>query len=256
MKLDLSFLLQPPDLSVRAVLTVDALAPLSMVTSMPGKYYRSQPEPTDEMLYGLLENALGWHITGKTDVVRDRLVKELARRHKVEERKSGVDFKSLLQFHIHLTTRVLPPLLHYDDLWSQHLRSMGASFVGGSRNYDYRAIPIMNMHSQKALPPNSKKEKRKIEFNDRAEANKDLNKISTFQEWDTVHLNVIRTYFPQYYSSPTPREYVIPQGVYRYCLETSKEVSRYLAEALENPTAPLYLGSSDGWVEVTYEELS
>src|SRR5437764_461424 len=150
MQLDFSFLLQPPDFSTHARLTIESLAPLSMVTSMPGKYYRSQPEPTDEMLYGLLENALGWHITGKTDVERDRLVKGLARRHGMEERKSGVEFRSLLQFHIRFTTRVVPPLLHYDDLWSQHLR--GASFVGGSRNYDYRAIPIMNLHSQKAIP--------------------------------------------------------------------------------------------------------
>ncbi|MFL6215833.1 MAG: hypothetical protein ACJ74J_18260 [Blastocatellia bacterium] len=254
MKRDLSFLLQPPDFSMRAVLTIDALAPLSMVTSMPGKYYRSQPEPTDEMLYGLLENALGWHITGKTDASRDKLVKKLAQRHRVEERKSGVDFKSLLQFHVRFTTRVRPPLLHYDDLWSQHLR--GASFVGGSRNYDYRAIPIMNLHSQKAMPPGSKKEKRKIDFNDKAEADKDPTKITTFQEWDTIHLNVVRPYFPQYYASPTPREYVIPQGAYRYRLETSKVISRHLGDALENPTAPLYLGSSDGWVEVNYEELS
>src|SRR5205085_4659084 len=100
MKLDLNSLLQPPEFSTRARLTIDALAPLSMVTSMPGKYYRSQPEPTDEMLFGLFENALGWHITGKNDVERDKLVKELARRHRTEERKSGVDFKSLLQFHV------------------------------------------------------------------------------------------------------------------------------------------------------------
>jgi hypothetical protein len=58
MTLDLSFLLQPPDFSARAMLTVDALAPLSMVTSMPGKYYRSQPEPTDAMLYGLLNQTI------------------------------------------------------------------------------------------------------------------------------------------------------------------------------------------------------
>jgi CRISPR-associated protein Cas5 len=65
MKCDLNFLLEEPDFSTKAKLTIDALAPLSMVTSMPGKYYRSQPEPTDEMLYGLLENALGWHISTK-----------------------------------------------------------------------------------------------------------------------------------------------------------------------------------------------
>ena len=34
-------------------LMLDALAPLSMVAKMPGKFYRSQPEPTQEMIDGL-----------------------------------------------------------------------------------------------------------------------------------------------------------------------------------------------------------
>ena len=59
MNLNLDFLLEPPVFSARGKLTIEALAPLSMVSSMPGKYYRSQPEPTDAMLYGMLENALG-----------------------------------------------------------------------------------------------------------------------------------------------------------------------------------------------------
>ena len=245
MKLDLNFLLQPPDFSARAMLTVDALAPLSMVTSMPGKYYRSQPEPTDEMLYGLLENALGWHITGKTDVERDKLAKKLAKRHRTSGKISGIGFMSLLQFHVRITTRVIPPLLHYDDLWSQHLR--GASFVGGSRNYDYRAIPLMNAERAGRV--------RIADLSEERGYSKDSEKLTNFQEGDGIHPNVIRPYFPQYYASPTPREYVIPQGAYRYRLEMSAEISRLLAEALENPVAPLYLGSSDGWVEVSYEEL-
>jgi CRISPR-associated protein Cas5 len=223
MKFDLSFLLQPPDFSARAKLTVEALAPLSMVTSMPGKYYRSQPEPTDEMLYGLFENALGWHITGKTDTERDRLVKGLARRHRMEERKSGVEFKSLLQFHVRFTTRAVPPLLHYDDYWSRHSKHTDSRHVDGSRNYDYRAIPRLNAVKANEAELNPKE---------------------------------IIKYFPQYYISPTPREYVIPKGAYRYRLETSKEISSILIRALENPSAPLYLGTSDGWIEVSYEELA
>ena len=57
--MDLSFFLEPPEFSVTAVLTVEALAPLSMSAAQPGTYYRSQRAPTNAMLYGLLENAMG-----------------------------------------------------------------------------------------------------------------------------------------------------------------------------------------------------
>ena len=97
MKLDLSILKAPPDFSSRAILSLEALAPLSMVAKMPGKYYRSQPEPTEMMLFALLENALGWHIAEKD---RNDLLKRLEKRHKLPVQKSNVGFGSLLQFHM------------------------------------------------------------------------------------------------------------------------------------------------------------
>lgn len=242
MNLDLSFLLQPPDFSVRARLTIDALSPLSMVASLPGKYYRSQREPAPQMLFGLIENALGWHVSDKE---RKVLGKKLKDKFREELAKSGVDFVSLLQFHLHFTTSVIPPLLHYDDLWAQHLKSKGASFVGGSRNYDNRAIKVMNAYRAG-----------NIELGDRSEAqgfSKDPNKINNFQQGDNLHLNVVRPYFPQYYVSPTPREYVIPQGEYKFAVETNGKLAAMLADAFENPAAPLYLGSNDGWVEAGWE---
>jgi CRISPR-associated protein Cas5 len=253
MNINLNFLLEPPDFSVRGKLTIEALAPLSMVSSMPGKYYRCQPEPTDEMLFGMIENAFGFHLTSKADKERGNLIKKLSQKHKVEIQTSDVGFSSFLQFHIRVSTRFVPDSIHYDDYWSQHQR--GASFVGGSREYDYRAIPIMNLHSQKAIPPNATKEKKKIEFSDKADAIKDLEKINSFEEWENIHLNVVRPYFPQYYISPTPRGYVIPQGSYKYVLETSARISKLLVETLENPISPIYLGSNDGWIDVSYEEL-
>ena len=72
--LDLSFFLEPPELNTYAMLTIEALAPLSMSSSQPGTYYRSQPAPTKAMLYGLLENALGWHFP---EDVRSDLLKQL-----------------------------------------------------------------------------------------------------------------------------------------------------------------------------------
>ena len=240
MKLDLSFLLQLPDLSIRAVLTIDALAPLSMVTSLPGKYYRSQREPTPQMLYGLIENALGWHVSDKE---RKELGKKLKKKFGEELAKSGVGFFSLLQFHLRFSNSVIPPLLHYDDLWAQNLK--GASFIGGSRNYDNRAIKVMNAYRAGD-----------VGFGDQSEAkgfSKDPSKIKDFQQGENLNLNVVRPYFPQYYISPTPREYVIPQGEYKFAIETNETLAKMLAEAFENPAAPLYLGSNDGWIDVRWE---
>ena len=60
--MDLSFYLDPPDRTEHGALVVRALAPLSMVSSQPGSYYQGAPAPSDAMLLGMVENALGWHL--------------------------------------------------------------------------------------------------------------------------------------------------------------------------------------------------
>lgn len=237
MKLDLSLLAATPSWDARATLWVEALAPLSMVAKLPGKYYRSQPAPTDGMLLGMLENALGWHIAEKQ---RAKLLKALAKKHKVPAQTSNVGFGSVLQWHVRVETRIVPALMHYDDLWAQHLK--GASFAGGSRNYDRIVIPLMN-----AVRAGQ------VTLADTGDALKDPNKIHTFETGDKIHLNVLRPYFPQYYASPTPREYVIPDGPYCFVLTMPSVLLPVLREACDSPAAPLYLGSNDGWVEATLE---
>lgn len=238
--MDLKLLELPPAFSTVAILTVDALAPLSMVAKMPGKYYRSQPAPTDEMLYGLLENALGWHIAEKD---RSGLIKQLEKKHKRKSNASGVGFRSLLQFHLRFGTRLVDAsetMLRYDDYWSQQLRTGGLEFFGGSREHDARLIPLVNAASEKT-----------ITLTDSAGL-RDEDAINNFQPGDKINLAVVRPYFPRYYVSPTPREYVIPSVAYQYRVETSQGIAAIVAAALENPEAPLYLGSNDGWVEATW----
>lgn len=235
--MNLNFLLEQPDFSVRGKFILDALAPLSMVASLPGKYYRSQREPTAQMLYGLIENALGWHIS---DVERKELEKKLKKKFGTEPEKSGVGFFGVLQFHLRFTASLIPPLLHYDDLWAQHLK--GGSFIGGSRNYDSRAIKIMNAERGK-----------RVAINDLGGSSKDSEKLHNFEENDKIHVNVVKSYFPQYYVSPTPREYVIPQGEYIFVVETNDILAEMLKAAFDDPAAPLYLGSNDGWVEARWE---
>ncbi len=238
--MNLNLLEMKPLFSTVSVLTVDALAPLSMVAKMPGKYYRSQSAPTSEMLYGLLENALGWHLSEKD---RNEIIKILQRRHGKTAEASGVGFKSVLQFHLRFglgLTTVPETVLRYDDYWSQHLRTGGLEFFGGSREHDAKLIPLVNAAAEK-----------RVALTDSGGV-RDEEVIIKFKEGDKINLSVVRPFFPRYYVTPTPREYVIPSAAYQYRVETSEAIASTLASAFEDPAAPLYLGSNDGWVEATW----
>lgn len=241
----LSILLHSPEFSTVGVMTIHALAPLSMVVQMPGKYYRSQAEPSDEMLYGLIENALGWHVN---DSERNAAIKMLIKRHKLSETvsASGVGFRSLLQFHLRFDRSIKvagASILRYDDYWSQHLRTGGLEFVGGSREHDTRLIPLMDRCADKASG---------ISLTDSGGI-RDKSVIDAFQTGDKINLAVVRPYFPRYYVTPTPREYVVPDCPYIYRVETSPALAELLEQALNDPAGPLYLGSNDGWVDVAWK---
>jgi len=237
MKLDLSILRAAPEYSTSALLSIEALAPLSLVAKMPGKYYRSQPGPTDGMLLAMLENALGWHISVKE---RDALLKVLSKRHKIPAERSGVGFGSVLQWHVRIANRSIPDSMHYDDLWAQHLR--GSSFPDGSRNYDSAMIPLMNA-----------KRRGDITTGDTKDAKRDPELLRGFQSGDKINIALLRPHFPQYYASPTPREYIVPDGAFRFRIETSPDLAELLAGAITDPAAPLYLGSNEGWIDAKWE---
>lgn len=244
--MDFSFLLEPPDFSEKKLLIIEPLTPLSMVAGLPGKYYRSQSEPTNIMLWGMLENALGWHIDYRE---RNELLKKIKKKLNVEPMSSGLGYTSILQHHVKISKEEIPSIrsesFHYDDLWSQHLK--GASFVGGSRNYSKEAIPLMNALGMY-------KDSDKITIGDTGKADKNPTKLSQFEKGDTIHMNVLRPYFPQYYVSPTPREYVVPNRLFAYSVQSSSFLLDMIHAAIQDPSAPLYLGSNDGWVEVRMEE--
>ena len=55
-------LLDPNDPApARGTLNIEPLGPLSLVTDAPGAYYFSAYAPSDPMLMGMLENAVGIH---------------------------------------------------------------------------------------------------------------------------------------------------------------------------------------------------
>jgi len=258
--IDLNFFLEPPELTERGKIVIEALAPLSMTTTQPGTYYRSQSAPTVNMLYGMLENALGWHFGPKDRTkflkeIRKAAKKKLDRSDPLKKSKwitgkqddeSGVGYKSILQHHLKFVgPHIEPETMHFDDLWARHVRGDGFTFIGGSKNYDISIERIINM-----------KKSEQISISDSAKHNiRDPESLKDVEKDDKVHLNAVRPLFPQYYTSPTPREYVIPKGKYVFSVKTTKLLKNKIEVALNNPDSPIYLGTNDGWVEASWEDL-
>jgi CRISPR-associated protein Cas5 len=257
-KVDLSFFLEAPELSESGILEIKALTPLSMTASQPGTYYRSQPRPTEEMLYGLLENAMGLHFPENVrkdilEKLRKQAKKELGRGDPRKEsswlkgdhdKESNSGYVSLLQYHLEFETVFVPETLHFDDLWTRHARSSGMEFPGGSRNYDIRLERIMNLAGED-----------KITIGDRSKHDiRAPEEIPDVMEEDDVHVRALRPQFPQFYQSPTKREYVVPKEPYRVRLQTTENLAEKLQSAIKNPKAPLYLGNSDGWVHLKWKD--
>lgn len=258
-RLDFSFFLEPPELSISAILTIDALAPLSMNTEQPGTYYQSLSAPTDTMLFGMFENALGWHLSNSD---REQILKGLrtiAKKQvpkkspwlehdwllkKSKDMASNSGFFSLLSFHIDMQTTIIPSMLRFDDLWSRHVHSNDTMYPNGSRNHDYRMDKIQTMKRQQL-----------VAFSDRADVIiKSEEQLADIKQGDTIHPNVTREHYPLYYASPTPREYVELKRPFQFCMRTTKTLFNLLQNAFKNPFAPLYLGHSEGWVEAKLEE--
>ena len=261
--LDVSFFLEPPELDTTGILTIEALSPLSMTASQPGTYYRSQPAPTDAMLYGLLENALGYHFP---EDVRSNLLKklrsaaksELGRGHPLkkepwitgdEDVESGSGFLSLLQYHLEFEMSAVPDTMHFDDLWARHVHRKD-DYEGGSRTNDHRVEGLYN----RLKDDNS--EASFVRKKDDADVTASQELLGKLPENVSVRQEELKPFFPFYYTSPTPREYVIPEGPYRYRVATTDMLAAQISDALDDPAAPLYLGNNDGWVEASWEVTS
>ena len=79
MEIDISLLFEEPKFDAIVILTIQPLAPLSMVNNLPGSYYKTESIPTKFMLSGLFENLLGWHFS-KED--RMKIFREMKKVHK------------------------------------------------------------------------------------------------------------------------------------------------------------------------------
>lgn len=232
--MNLFVLTDKAELTAKAMLYIEPLAPLSLVTSMPGAYYRSQREPSDFMIYGMLENLLGWHFTND---IRNKIIKELIKYHKKNYQlpltfyKTEVGYVPLIQNHIKIVQYKLKPHIEaYDDYWTQHLIDVDNRHLKGVRQYDFSL--------------NKEIARIKLIDNDKQQ-NAELDKIMKYKNG----------LVPTYYQSPTKREFLHIEGKFGFILQLTDNILKLLTIASELKKVPVYLGTNEGWVNIVIGEL-
>lgn len=235
--IDLSILQKEPKLDSRAKLIIEPLAPLSMVSDLPGSFYKSLRSPNKKMLCGLFENLLGWHIdiADRTAIQKDLI--KLRKKQKITYSKpqSGSTYIPLLYEYFDIEMVAVPPAIHYNDLWSKaYRRADTIKHLGGTRFMDgYFIKPWSKLISE-------------IENNDDISSKEKTNqKDKNFKE----HIGKFATY----YSSPTPREYIIIQDSLEINISTDKKLLKKIKESVFMNNI-MYLGNSEGWINLKIQE--
>lgn len=228
MILDINFLLELPNLTKSAMLIIRPLAPLSMVNSMPGSYYKTEHAPDNFMLYGLLENILNLHLAEDDRIaIRKKIIKHYKKKYKMEYvfANSNVGYKPIINHLCEIESLFIKPSLQFfEDLWTQHLIGADERHLNGVVNYDWCIENEMI----------------------------GLKKRNVRQE-KNQYFAINKSRFPMYYRSPQRREFLIVKGYYGFKIKMTQHLFDILKPAIENNNIG-YLGTSEGWVDVSIGE--
>lgn len=230
MIINIDYLFEPPELSKSVALMIQPLAPLSMVNSMPGSYYKTDHAPDKFMLCGLFENILNLHLSeSDRNAIRNKIQSHYRVKYRLEFEKviSNVGYKPIINhlFNV-INLFVKPHLRFYEDYWTQHLIGADERHLKGVINYDW-----------------------KLE-NDMV----GLKKRNNTQETNE-YFSINKGRFPKYYRSPQLREFLIADGYYGYKLEMTQQLFEVLKTSVDGSNLG-YLGTSEGWVHISLGELS
>lgn len=238
--IDISILQNEPCLDCNVILEIQPLAPLSMVSELPGSYYKSLKIPNKKILCGLLENALGWHIDladrktiqGEIKHLRKKQAKKGSNVVFVDYTKGSTYIPLLMEYFDVLDIQPsFEKVLFYDDLWSKAYRRADAVVhPKGTFNIDYTLIPI-----KRGLKRDEKKPSQVDN-----QALEELFKQNLGQ-------------FPLYYSTPTIREHVSIEGRYIVKINLDSRLYQSLKISIASNNIS-YLGNSEGWVDIKIKE--
>ena len=239
--IDLSILKKLPELQTQAVLVIRPLAPLSMVSELPGSFYKTLKYPSKKMLCGLFENMLGWHFDNslRLEIFKDMV--KARKKQKIDLKKEqfiqGSTYLPLLMDYCDISGNIslkeFKSMFNYSDLWNRgYRRSDSNKHLNGCRNIDASLVAERYNLFTRWKDLSSKE----------AESKKD--------EWFKYNIGKI----PCFYTSPTPREYI--------CLDAVMEMPLILdvnfAELLtaETKTSNIcYLGNNEGWVNIKIKDV-
>jgi CRISPR-associated protein Cas5 len=234
MKTDLSILFHEPVKDKQVMLTIEPLAPLSIVSTLPGSYYKSLDKPTKANLCGMFENVMGWHIGSKD---RSKILKKMKQVYKksykitdFEVEISTVGYTCLIGHLFDIELPVCPiPTCRYEDVWKQQLYRDGYAHPNGTPNLSYELIPL----------------KKHLDKKDNGTVTNDA--IGKFYKENKGD-------FPMYYTSPRKREFIVLDNNYQFKLLMSSRLFEELSQGMnENNIA--YLGTNEGWVNLKLEAL-
>ncbi|MEW6005838.1 MAG: type I-PGING CRISPR-associated protein Cas5p [Stygiobacter sp.] len=229
MEIDIKYLFEPPELTKQVLLTIQPLAPLSMVNSMPGSYYKTEHAPDKYMLCGLFENNLNLHLSeDDRNAIRKKIKNYYKKKYKLnyELINSAVGYKPIINHLFEIESPPnLPDMKFYEDVWTQHLIGSDERHLRGVINNDWR-----------------------IE-NDMC----GLKGIDNTQERN-AYFNSNRDKFPRFYRSPQQREYLITNGEYFFKLNMTASLFTILDFVIKENNVG-YLGTSEGWVHISIGEL-
>lgn len=237
--IDISILKEEPSLDMKAQLIIEPLAPLSMVSDLPGSYYKSRKAPSKKMICGLIENVLGWHFSAKT---RISIINQIEQhRGKINDHESGSTYKPLLMDYLELEDNPIikfDSMCIYDDLWarSHSRRDSPREHFKRCRYFDAQISSAWD-HELDIIN------------------NQDIEEERKKKERNIVHKKFIN-HFPFYYPVlPTKREYIaMKNGSFFYnVVFDNKLYVKFKEQLLKHNIA--YIGNNEGWVNIILEEL-
>lgn len=239
--IDLSILKKLPELKTQAVLSIRPLAPLSMVSELPGSFYKTMKYPSKKMLCGLFENILGWHFDNKLRLEIFKDMVKVRKKQKIDLKKEqlihGSTYLPLLMDYFDILGNIslieFKGMFNYSDLWNRgYRRSDSNKHLNGCRNIDVSLVAERyNLFTNWKDLPSKESESKK-------------------DEWFKNNIGRI----PCFYTSPTPREYICLDAVMEIPLMLDVNFAELLlAEAKISNIC--YLGNSEGWVNIKIKEV-
>ncbi len=239
--IDLSILKKLPELQKQAVLTIRPLAPLSMVSELPGSFYKTMKYPSKKMLCGLFENMLGWHFDNKLRLEIFKDMVKARKKQKIDLKKEqfihGSTYLPLLIDYFDISRNIslkeFKSIFNFSDLWNKgYRRSDSNKHMNGCRNIDISLVAERyNLFTNWKDLPSKESESKK-------------------DEWFKNNIGKI----PCFYTSPTPREYICLDAVMEIPLMLDVNFAELLlAEAKISNIC--YLGNSEGWVNIKIKDV-